>query len=266
MRTRLRRRLALCASTGAMVAALIGGSVAVQPSAAAQSARPPDLAKVLKRLDELYTAKSSQSVAELIVVTPRQTRKLRMNIWTKGDDHALVVIQAPARERGTATLKVGDNLWNYLPRISRTIRVPPSMMLASWMGSDFTNDDLVHESSYRKDFESSWAGRSKDPAGWLLRMDARKGVVGRWARIDMVLSDDGMVPLEARYYDRHGRLARTMKFDEVRNIDGRPIPMHLVLTPKDEAGHRTELRYLELKLNVPVSGSMFSLSELEQSR
>ncbi len=234
--------------------------------AGAQPAQPPDLQQVLHRLDELYTASSSTAVAELTVVTPRQTRTVRMKIWSKGDDHALVLIEQPAREKGTATLRVGDNLWNYLPRISRTIRVPPSMMLGSWMGSDFTNDDLVHETSYRHDFESSWGGRSSDPAGFILRMTARKGIVGRWARIDMVLADDGSVPLQARYYDRHGRLARTMRFDDVQQIDGRPVPMRMTLTPQDDPGHRTELRYLELHLNAKVPDSMFSLSRLEQNR
>jgi len=242
---------------------LLGVGVA---SGHAQQASPPDLAATLDRLDTMYTGRSSTAVAELEVVTPRQTRSLRMQIWTRGTEQALVVIQAPARERGTATLRVGDNLWNYLPRISRTIRVPPSMMLSSWMGSDFTNDDLVKESSYRRDFESSWAGRSDSPSGFLLRMTAREGVVGRWARIDMVMRDDGAVPLEARYFDRRGRLARTMAFDEIRDVDGRPVPMHLVLTPTDEPGHRTEFRYLDLHLNVDVPESTFSLSRLERSR
>lgn len=249
-----------------LLALLLGAAVAPAGTAGADDARkPPDLHSTLERLDELYTADSSTAVARLEVVSPRQTRELRMRIWTKGDDHALVVIQKPSRERGTATLRVGDNLWNYLPRISRTIRVPPSMMLASWMGSDFTNDDLVHESSYRKDFRSSWAGRAEDPDGWLLRMKARKGVVGRWQRIDMVLAGDGTVPLEARYYDRRGRLARTMRFDEVREVDGRRIPMRMTLVPKDEKGHKTVLEYLDLKLNVPVPDSTFSLSRLERS-
>ncbi len=258
-------RSPIASSLGALALALTL-AVGVSFGARAQSAHPPDLAQMLRRLDQLYTSTSSTAVAELTVVTPRQTRTLRMRIWSKGEDHALVVIQEPSRERGTATLRVGDNLWNYLPRISRTIRVPPSMMLSSWMGSDFTNDDLVHDSSYRHDFEGRWTGRSSDPEGWVLRMDARHGVVGRWARIDMIISDDGTVPIEARYFDRHGRLARTMHFSDVQTINGQRVPMRMVLEPKDEPGHRTELRYLQLNLHADVPDTTFSLSRLEQSR
>lgn len=258
---------------GATSAVLAAAALALAPLAVAQqqpggaAATPPrpDLAQLLRRIDDLYQSRASISVAELNVVTPRQTRSLRMRIWTRGEDHALVVIQAPSRERGTATLRVGNNLWNYLPHIARTIRIPESMMLASWMGSDFSNDDLVKESSYRRDFQSSIVGRSTDPVGWLLRMQVRPGVVGRWKRIDMVVSDDGTVPIQARYYDRRDRLARTMSFEDVRTMDGHRIPTRLVMTPTNDTGHRTELRYTSIDFDADVPDSTFSLSRLEQA-
>src|SRR4029079_16435421 len=103
---------------------------------------------------------------EIQVTRPRATRMLRLQAWTRGEEEALVLIEAPPREAGTATLRVRDNLWNYLPRIARTIRVPPSMMLGSWMGTDFTNDDLAKESSLRKDFDGRIQRRSEQPTRW----------------------------------------------------------------------------------------------------
>jgi hypothetical protein len=99
------------------------------------------------------------------------------------------------------------NLWNWLPRIARTIRVPPSMMLASWMGTDFTNDDLVKESSLRKDFEPKVEQRSDDPPGWWIGLTVKPGVVGRWARIELLVGDDD---LPERHFDL-GRLARALR-------------------------------------------------------
>ena len=234
--------------------------------ASAQPAGPPDIARIVSHLDDLYLSRSSIGRVELTVTTPRQSRTLRMKIWTRGRDKALVVIESPARERGTATLKLGRNLWNYLPRISRTIRVPPSMMLGSWMGSDFTNDDVVHSASLTEDFTARVAGPSQEPRGWLVRLDAKPNLVGLWKRIDYVVSQDGKLPIEARYFDRRMRHARTMTFDQVRELDGRNIPTHMALTPLDREGHRTELRYLDLDFDASVPESMFSLSRLEQSR
>ncbi|MHB8872166.1 MAG: outer membrane lipoprotein-sorting protein [Myxococcaceae bacterium] len=232
----------------------------------AATAAPPEVDAVLERLDDLYRSKSSVARVELTVTSPRTTRTLRMKTWTRGTEQALVVIEAPPREAGIATLRVGDNLWNHLPRIARTIRVPPSMMLGSWMGTDFTNDDLVKESSYRKDFTSRIDGRSESPPGWRIVSEVKPGVVGRWARIEMVVDDAGNIPLEMRYFDRKGRLARVMTFDEVRVFDGRKVPAHLSLVPSDVEGQKTEMRYLDIQFDVKVPQSTFSLSELERRR
>lgn len=226
---------------------------------------PPDVDALLAKLDDLYRSKSSVARMEITVVSPRSTRSMRLQAWTRGEEQALVVVEAPAREEGTATLRVGDNLWNYLPRIARTIRVPPAMMLGSWMGTDFTNDDLVKESSLRRDFEARVERRSPEPPGWWLGLVVKPGAVGRWARIEILVGDDGL-PVEERHFDRKGRLARTLRFDEVRVMGERRIPTRLSLVPEGIEGQRTELRYLELQFDADVPEETFSLSRLERSR
>ncbi|UCF80052.1 MAG: outer membrane lipoprotein-sorting protein [Acidobacteriota bacterium] len=227
-----------------------------------------DIDAAVKHFEDMYRSDSSISTAELIVVKPRRTRTMKMNIWTKGEEKALVVIVDPAREKGTATLKVDKNLWNYLPRIKRTIRIPPSMMLGSWMGSDFTNDDLVKESSYREDYTYSVAGRSEEPKGWRVRFDAKPDTVGLWKRFEVVLTEDGTLPLEGRYYDRKDRLSRIILWSDVKVFDGRRVPARLTLTPQDsdKEGHRTEMIYHDIEFDVDVPERTFSLSELERAR
>ncbi len=226
---------------------------------------PPDVDRLLARLDDLYRSKSSVGRMEIAVTTPRTSRTMRLKAWTRGEEEVLVVVESPARDAGTATLRVGDNLWNWLPRIARTIRVPPSMMMGSWMGTDFTNDDLVKESSLRKDFTARVDRRSDDPPGWWLSLEVKPGVVGRWARIELLVSDEDL-PVQERHFDRKGRLARTMRFDEVKVMGGRRLPVHLWLQPADQPGNRTEMRYLEVAFDVKVPDDTFSLSRLEQNR
>jgi outer membrane lipoprotein-sorting protein len=224
------------------------------------------LKRVLDHLDDLYRANSSISRMTLTVTKPRRTRTLTMSAWTLGKDKAFIVIEAPAREKGTATLKIGKNLWNYMPRIARTIRIPPSMMMSSWMGSDFTNDDLVRESSLIEDFDAEVTGRSTGPDGWIVNLKAKEGTVGLWDRIEYVVTPDGRLPLEARYYDRKGRLARVLTFSEVREFDGRAVPTRMEMTPTDKEGYTTVLVYDELQFGADVPESMFTLSGLEQHR
>jgi hypothetical protein len=245
------------------IALWLSAAIAVAPGQKTQE--PPSVDDVLTRLDDLYRSTASIGRMEIVVTSPRKTRTLRMKSWTVGEDHALVVIESPAREAGIATLKVKDNLWNYLPKVARTIRVPPSMMLGSWMGTDFTNDDLVKESSYIHDFNSRLEGRSTDPPGWKLILEAKPGTVGRWARIDLVV-DDALLPVRMLHYDRKGRLARTLSFDEVKKLGGRIIPAHMLLQPADNPGQKTEMRYLEMQFEANVPMDTFSLSRLEQKR
>jgi outer membrane lipoprotein-sorting protein len=230
-----------------------------------------DIDGILDRLDDLYRSKSSIAEVSLTVTKPRRKRTLTMKTWSLGKDKALIVIRAPAREKGVATLKVDKNLWNYLPRTSRTIRIPPSMMLGSWMGSDFTNDDLVRDSSLRKDFDSRLIGKSKDPVGWKIELQAKEGTVGLWDRIQYIITLDATLPLQAEYYDRKGRLARVMDFTDIKQFGKRKIPSRMVLTPigkngKPEKGRKTELLYKNIKFDANVPESTFSLSRLERGR
>ena len=225
-----------------------------------------DLDAVVNHFEDLYRSTSSIAEVELTITKPRRARALQMKIWTEGKDKALILVQAPAREKGTATLKVDQNLWNYMPRIKRTIRIPPSMMLASWMGSDFTNDDLVRESSFREDYTYELVGPSEEPPGWLVKFVAKPDVVGLWNRFELIVSSEGEIPLEARYFDRKDRLARTIYWSEVQEFGDRQIPAHMVLIPEGEEGNETEMRYLSIDFEVEIPEGTFSLSELEQKR
>jgi len=225
-----------------------------------------DLDKVVAHFEDLYRSKSSISTATLIITKPRRTKTMTLTSWTRGRDKALIVVQSPAREKGTATLKVDQNLWNYLPRINRTVRIPPSMMLGSWMGSDFTNDDLVRESSFTEDYFYELVGTSEDPEGWLIRFTAKPDMVGLWNRFDWVVSKDGSIPVQAKYYDRKDRLARTITWEDVRLFDGRKIPAKMTLLPEGEEGQQTVMIYEEIDFDGDVPASTFSLSTLEQER
>lgn len=269
---RLFRQAGRVGAVGALVACAAGAVGGAAADAPEPTTRPfvrdgkLDLDAVVDHFENLYRSASSVSRAELIVTKPRRKKSMRMTIWTRGEDRALVVVDEPPREKGTATLKVDKNLWNYLPRIQRTIRIPPSMMLSPWMGSDFTNDDLVRESSFREDYTYELVGRSESPAGWLIRFQAKEGVVGLWKRFELVVSPDGRLPVEAKYFDRRDRLARTMVWDEVKPFGTRRVPSHMTLVPTDKQGYKTEMVYLDIDYDADVPDSTFSLSRLEQRR
>lgn len=250
----------MTALAGVVALAFIAHPAAGQPTEA------PDVTRLLRRFDEMYESSGTMARIEIEIVTPKKTRTMKMRVWSKGENRALIVIDAPARDAGTATLRVDRNLWNYLPKISRTIRVPPSMMMGSWMGTDFTNDDLVRESSYEEDYAAELAGRSEDPPGWRVRLLAKPDVPGLWNSVELVFDDEHELPVQVRYYDRKDRLARTMLLDDIRQMDGRWVAMRMRAIPEDEEGEYTEMRYTAIEFDADVDDRLFSLSELERRR
>ena len=224
----------------------------------------PTADELVTRMEDLYDSSGTVAEVEVEIIEPDKTRTMKLRMWSRGEDEALAVVLEPSRDEGTATLRIGRDIWNYLPKISRTIRVPPSMMMGSWMGTDLTYDDLVRESSFTEDYTYELVGQSDDPPGWLVRLTARPGTAGLWSRIDVVFSEENRLPAVARYYDRREELARTMRFEDVREMDGRLVPTRLVVVPEDEEGEKTVFRYNDIRWNVDLEDDLFSLRRLER--
>lgn len=240
------------ALVGAMASAIL---LAPVPGAAQEL---PSMDAVTNHLDALYRATSSHAVMTMTVVRKRGTRELTMESWSKGEDDALVVIRSPAREAGTATLMTEEGLWNYAPRADRLIRVPTGLLSESWMGSHFTNDDLMRETSYDEDYhtELSWAQR--DGERYLqVTMTPKPEAPVVYTQVLFFLMPDHWTPVREEFYDQ-GELIRYMTFDQVQDIGGRSIPMRLVLQPTDAPDEHTTVKYDELQFDVQVDASMFT--------
>jgi outer membrane lipoprotein-sorting protein len=120
-----------------------------------------DAKEIVQKSDQLMRSNSSYSELIMKIVKPDWSRTVSMKAWALEPDYALMYITAPARDKGSVTLKRKNEVWNWLPSAQRVIKIPPSMMLQSWMGSDFTNDDLVRQSSIVDDYEHKIAGEEK---------------------------------------------------------------------------------------------------------
>jgi outer membrane lipoprotein-sorting protein len=226
-----------------------------------------DALEISRRLDELFRSGSSRAIVSMQVTTPHYSRSLKMEIYSRGMDDTLVRILKPAKERGVATLKRGSEMWNYLPKIKKTIRIPPSMMSASWMGSDFTNDDLVRESSWETDYDVTLlAGQ---PAGQAaLAYVPKPEAPVPWQKVVGYFDAETLIPTAIEYFDEKGRKARTMTFDEVGVLGGRTLPKRIVLTPLlgDKRGHSTVMVYEEAEFDIPLKEGLFSLTTLRHGR
>lgn len=244
----------------AIVGTLLMASLRIEAS-------PSDALEIARKLDNLYRSNSSFSEVEMEIVTPDWTRTLDMQIWTAGIDKTLVRILAPKKDRGVGTLRLGKEMWNYLPRVDKIIKIPPSMMMSSWMGSDFTNDDLVREFTLVKDFDFRLV-RPEEAQNDLLYLEAKpkEGVPVVWSRILAAVRTADLIPVWEEYYDDRNTLIRRIDFSEVRKFGNREVPATLTLVPANKKGHKTVLRYKIIEFDRAVDDSIMTLRNLRSFR
>ncbi len=220
--------------------------------------------EIIDRVDRILRGESSRGTATMEVVTEHWERSMTMKAWSLGTEYSLVRITAPKKEAGTATLKAGDEIWNYLPRVDRTIKIPPSMMMGSWMGSHFTNDDLVKESRLVEDYniEIAYEGERDGVAVWEFDLRPKQEAAVVWGRIEYQVRKDDLMPTWARYYDEDGNLVRMLNFSDYRVMDDRLVPTVMTMRPEDKPDEHTTIRYRDLEFNIGLDESFFSLRAL----
>jgi hypothetical protein len=232
----------------------------------AQQADAERAKRILREVDDLWRGASSRARVRMRVKTRHYTRSMEMEAWSRGKDHTLVRIVAPLKEKGTATLKAGNNIFTYLPRTDRTIRLTSGMMLGSWMGSHFTNDDLVKESRREQDYDAHISFEGERDGTQLLEFTLlpKPDAAVVWGKLTLTVLADSYTPLSEIYYDEDMQVARTITFSDVRSLGGRERPALLRVVPADKPHEFTELVYQTLQLDVELDEALFSLSSLRR--
>lgn len=229
--------------------------------AAAKPVDTKSLKALLQQVDESSRGASSHSVMRMRVKTKRYERSMTMEGWSKGSDYSLTRFLEPAKDRGMATLKVKDKLWNYLPNTDRTMRVPSAMMSGAYMGSHITNDDLVQGTRLSDDYLFELAPQAPVAGQKTIRCTPKPKTPVVWGYVDVTVTDDG-VPLEQVFYSEKGVKVRTMSYTDLKPVAGKMVPHRMRFTPHDKPGEFTEILIEKLELDVRLDERLFSLQSL----
>ncbi|MBW1722893.1 MAG: outer membrane lipoprotein-sorting protein [Deltaproteobacteria bacterium] len=220
--------------------------------------------EILDRVDDLFRGRSSHGNMTMVIKTAHWQRTLSLEFWSEGKEKSLIRILAPKKEKGTATLRVDNDIWNYLPKVNRVIKLPSSMMSASWMGSHFTNDDLVKESRMAEDytFKVTFNGKrnGRDIVEITCRPKPEAAVV--WGKVVITVRKEDYLPLFSRYYDEDLNLARTMYFSDIGPLGDRILPRRMSVVPEDKPGEKTEVIYEKMSFNLVLPRDTFSIRTL----
>ncbi len=230
--------------------------------AAGVRASGDQLPEIIEDIDELYRSSSSHGEVSMRIVTQHWERTLEMEVWSEGMEKTLIRIEAPKKEEGVGTLRIGNEMWNYLPKTNKVIKIPPSMMMSEWMGSDFTNDDLVKEYTFLEDYEFELT-TVDDPEPGLVYIRALpkedRPIV--WGHVTIAAREEDHIPMWQKYYDEHGELMRTLRYSNVKELGGRRLPATLEMVPENEEG-KTVVTYESLEFDVDLDEKIFTLRNL----
>lgn len=179
--------------------------------------------EIVKKADDNMRGNTSIADITIVIVRPTWKRELSMKAWTKGEDYSMILITSPAREKGTVFLKRIKEVWNWIPAIERNIKLPPSMMSQSWMGTDFTNDDLVKEASSVSDYEHTHLGKEviAGKECYKIEMVPKASAAIVWKKVIVWIDTSDFLQLKAEFYDEDGELVNRMNSSEIKLMDGK---------------------------------------------
>jgi hypothetical protein len=220
---------------------------------------------VLGKIDDLYRGRKSHGIMEMKIKTKHWTRNMKAESWSLGTRYSLVRILEPKKEQGTATLKANNDLFMYLNKTGRTVKITSGMMGGSWMGSHFTNDDLVRHTRLSEDFDvqASFEDEQDGTEICYLALTPKPDAPVVWGKIEVKVRQSDLQPLSQRFYDEDGRASRVLEFSGHRNVDGRVMPMKMVMRPLDGSGEFTQITWKKINFDVDLTKGFFTLQKLK---
>lgn len=228
-----------------------------------------DAREIVKKADEkMKGEESSISQMTMKIIRPTWERTVSFKSWSKGTDYSLVLITAPAREKGQSFLKYKREMWSWNPSINRMIKLPPSMLSQGWMGSDFTNDDLLNESSIVVDYTHKLSGKEvvSGKECYKIELIPKENAPVVWGKILLWISREDYLQLKAEYYDEDDYLVKTETGMNIKNMSGRVIPTRFELVPADKEGNKTILTLDMIEFNSPIPVSFFTQQNMKNVR
>jgi len=228
-----------------------------------------DATEIIKTADQRARGiTSSRGEMKMIIVRPNWTREISIKSWSKGTDYSLMLITDPPRDKGAAFLKRDKEIWNWQPSIDRAIKLPPSMMMQSWMGSDFKNDDLVRESSVVVDYTHKLLGEEEidgRPA-YKIELIPKEDAPVVWGKVISWVGKEHYLQLKSEFFDEDGYLVSTMLGKDVKMLGGRLLPSKLEMIPADEEGKKTVIEQESIAFDIPIESQFFSLQNMKRVR
>ena len=219
-----------------------------------------DANQILKNSEQkIQGIKSSYQEMMIKIVRPKWSKEMTMKGWSIGEDYFTSVVLSPAKEKGIVFLKRENEVWNYIPSIERTIKLPPSMMMQNWMGTDFTNDDLVQRSSITDDYTNTIIGNETIDGldCWIIELIPNEDAAVVWGKLVMWIDKKDYMQLKTQFFDEYDEMVSIMTGKAIKNFDGKKLPAIIEFVPLDKEGNKTIVERLVWKFDIDINERFF---------
>lgn len=224
--------------------------------------------EIITKSDEIVRGKTSYAEVKISSIRPKWSKDMKMKIWSQGTDYSVSLVTSPAKEKGSVFLKRKTEVWNYVPSIERTIKLPPSMMMQSWMGTDMTNDDLVKQSSIVVDYTHKIMGSEAviDLDCWKLELIPKEDAAVVWGKIIIWVDKANYMQLKIEFYDEDEFLVNLLLASNPKKFGKKTLPSLIEYIPVDKEGHKTVIEYLKWDFDIDISDSYFTSRYMKRLR
>lgn len=241
----------------------VAGLIILPINIQAQSAK-----EIVETMDKKWRGDYVTQEMTMTIVRPTWERSISMKSWGRGLDYSMIFITAPAKEKGQVFMKRDKEMWNWIPSIDRMVKLPPSMMMQSWMGSDFTNDDLIKESSVVRDYDHSIIGEEEilERMCYKIQMIPKPDAAVVWGKVILWITKEDYLQLKIEFYDEDEYLVSTQNLSDIKQMGGREIPCRLEMIPADEEGKKTIIEIFSADYDTEVKEAFFSQQNMKRIR
>lgn len=224
--------------------------------------------EIIKNSEEKYRGNSSKASMTIIIERPKWSREMSLTSWNKGNDYSISVITAPAKDAGTVMLKRDKEIYNYVPSIERVIKLPPSMMMQNWMGTDLTNDDLVRETSMVEDYDAKLIGSEiiETRKAYKIVLTPKPNAAVVWNKVIIWIDQKEFLQLKTEFYDEDDFLVNTFLGKDIKDIGGRILTSKMEVIPADKPGNKTIMLYNNIEFDIDIEDSYFTTQNMKKIR
>ncbi|HXP48676.1 MAG TPA: outer membrane lipoprotein-sorting protein [Bacteroidia bacterium] len=240
--------------------------IAIFLSASSFTGDDPTAKEIVTKAENNVHGLSSMMEMTINIVRPTWTRSMSLKSWTKGEKYSISIVTSPAKDAGTVFLKRDKEIWNWVPSIERVVKLPPSMMAQSWMGTDFTNDDLVKASSRIDDYTHKLMGDSiiAGRKCWKIEMIPTANAAVIWGKVNMWIDQKDYLELRLEFYDEDNKLVNILQCSDIKTMGGRTMPSKMEMIPAGKKGQETVIIYNSATFNQSIEDDFFTTQNMKK--